>query len=106
MIKPVYFGNSREDKFLLRYVNKIENFSDWVKNKLCEEFDVKMVGKDNIKGYECLNTSINRNSPENIIESIVDENKPLYKNDKIDDNDDSNGISNNNNGINIDQWTL
>lgn len=46
MIKPVYFGNSKEDKFLLGYVNKMDNFSDWVKRKLCEEFDVRIVGTD------------------------------------------------------------
>lgn len=48
MIKPVYFGNSKEDKFLFDLVNKLEdfNFSDWVKNRLCEEFDVRIVRMD------------------------------------------------------------
>jgi len=37
MIKPVYFGNKGLDKKRLDYVNKIKNFSDWVKNKIDEE---------------------------------------------------------------------
>ena len=42
MIKPVYFGNSREDKFLLNCANKMDNFSDWVKTRLIEEFNVRI----------------------------------------------------------------
>ena len=52
MIKPVYFGNGREDKFLLDCANRMDNFSDWVKTKLIEEFNVKIVGismRDTVK---------------------------------------------------------
>lgn len=65
MIKPVYFGKSKEDKLLFDYANKMSNFSDWARNKLREELGLnqtEIVGidkteinnKENIKDIEIL----------------------------------------------------
>lgn len=56
MIKPVYFGN--KEKREIEYVNNLNNFSEWVKEKIREEIGIdnsyhsKVMGIDDNKNIE------------------------------------------------------
>lgn len=72
MIKPVYFGNSKEDKFLFEFINGLKdfNFSDWVKNKVCEEFDIKIVVGADYKNISSKPISTPPNPPKDEEEKV------------------------------------
>jgi hypothetical protein len=115
MIKPVYFGKSKDDILLFNYINELDNFnfSDWVKDKIKEKMkdnQIEMVGV-----IDTANT-INTKNIEILIRKILKEEKIIDRGeesgggeragDKIDETISKNKITKTIEDVSVDGWVL
>lgn len=81
MIKPVYF--SKKDGILIEHINKVNNFSEWVKDKIREELysnQIGIVGNNNIR---TIMTQLDTKDIERLIRKIINEEMVSTEEDKV-----------------------